>query len=75
MVANKPITEEVLRQFLESQTEHLEGKILEFKVEILGEIKSLREEVHVTAGYRDLIANNEKRIEKLENQVKHLQAN
>ncbi|MAT96419.1 MAG: hypothetical protein CL608_04680 [Anaerolineaceae bacterium] len=82
MSVDKPVTEDVIRDFLEKQTEHLEGRIenlknevLDFKVEILGEIKSLREEVQVTTNYRDMIASNEKRIEQLEKQIARLRAN
>lgn len=82
MAKSKPVTEDVIRDFLEKQTEFLEGKIdslrndvLDFKVEILGEIKSLREEVHVTTNYRDMIASNKKRIEQLEKQIASLRTN
>lgn len=86
MAKSKPVTEDLLREFLENQTEHftgyidgkiknLQNDILDFKVEILGEIKSLREEVHVTTNYRDMITSNEKRIEQLEKQIARLRAN
>ena len=82
MSVDKPVTEDVIKEFLEKQTEYLDGKIkdlgndvLNFKVEILGEIKSLREEVHVTTNYRDMIASNEKRIEQLEKQIASLRTN
>ena len=50
----------------------LKNDILNFKDEIMGEVKDLREEVSVTAGYRPLIADHESRITKLE---KHSLAN
>ncbi|QQS39269.1 hypothetical protein IPM62_01495 [Candidatus Woesebacteria bacterium] len=45
----------------------LKADILDFKLEILKEIKALREEVAVTISYRDMIAKNEEDIKKLIN--------
>jgi len=43
--------------------------IIDFKDSILTEIIKLREDVAVVTGYRDLIEDHEKRIEKLETVV------
>lgn len=44
----------------------LENTLIEFKDAILGEIKSLREDIAIVTGYRDMIEDHETRIEKLE---------
>jgi hypothetical protein len=43
--------------------------LINFKDSILSEIIKLREDVTVIIGYRDLIENHDKRIEKLETAV------
>lgn len=45
--------------------------ILQFKDEILFEIKGIREELAIVVGYRDRIEDHEERIEKLENVSQH----
>lgn len=45
----------------------LKQDIVQFKDDILKEIKDLREEVTVVTGYKDTIEDHETRIEKLEN--------
>ena len=44
----------------------LKDNLVTFKDEILGEIKSMREEVAVVTGYKDEIEDHETRIGKLE---------
>lgn len=46
--------------------EELEKKIVQFKDDILTEIKKLREDVTVVTGYKDQVENHESRISKLE---------
>lgn len=47
----------------------LKDDLVSFKDEILGEIKSLREEVTIVTGYKNQIEDHEVRIEKLEKTI------
>ena len=46
--------------------DELKNDILNFKVEILGEIRSMRDEIAILVGYRQTIENHDKRLTRVE---------
>ena len=48
---------------------NLKNDIVDFKDSILSEIIKLREDIEVVIGYRDMIENHDRRIEKLETTI------
>lgn len=62
------ITEEIreLRTEMNKELQSMRDDIITFKDEMLGEMSDLRDDVAVTTGYRDLIADHEDRITRLE---------
>jgi hypothetical protein len=64
------VSTELIRSF-RSELSGLKEDIINFKDSILTEIIELREDVAVVTGYRNLIEDHDKRIEKLETVVYH----
>lgn len=54
------------KEDLQQLEKKLTNNIVEFKDEILHEIIALREDITVITGYRDMLEDHDKRIEKLE---------
>ena len=61
---------QIIQGFINDLKNELKNDIVTFKDQILGEIKSLREEVTIVTSYRDKIEDHEERLEKLEKRIR-----
>ena len=68
-VETRLLTAETRLEKTEKSLLKMQNDIVEFKDEILGEILTSREEMTITVGHRDLIADLDERVEALEVKV------
>ena len=60
---------QLIQNQIDESKSDLREDILNFKIEILGEIKAMREELAVVIGYRQHIADHDDRIERIEHHL------
>lgn len=57
---------ETIRNIIAEAQQKLKEDMLAFKDEVLHEITSMRDEIGILVGYRDMIEDHENRLQKLE---------
>ena len=60
---------EIVHKEVHIEIKPFRGEILQFKDDILTEVRSLREEMSIVVGYRGLIENHEERLEVVETRL------